>query len=525
MSLFEKRRHDKASSDGDYTDYRRIVRRQMAGVLDLCHFALDSNENPAFPCRDFLNSFHRVTTQLQELLDSHGAQTNELWFPFRESIAAAKNFSIVAYDVLHIRQSIDRYRLLEIQEEFREKTEGVIHACKEALVSVAETIINQSRACDVHSEPGTTRFQPCAEESFQYRLPIDRRVRHVERIGEQAVYLATQFLNLSEDTDVKDVLSERDVENYAECIPHPISEERMRLVEARFHNLQSLYDTYIFESDLEQQDTNLPYLRGHISLIYHLLSVGNDLVHYYIRHMSSLRRDTYQETQFPLEPEALRNLVFEYPLEYARRYMESAVQLCQSMIREYSETAEINVPIPNYRGFHVRPSTLIARIVHHYGSEVHMFLESDEYDASSPLDLFRANEAINAIKRRRIGDMLGKRMDLQVPIPESYDDVIRELQLLFVRLMNEGYIVMYDTDLSFTELQLENDLTIADLAARYIRHFMSIAKMDVRSEITVRFVGDSRALNDLDILAANGYGEDRMGNNIVLPKELEYLAR
>jgi hypothetical protein len=54
---------------------------------------------------------------------------------------------------------------------------------------------------------------------------------------------------------------------------------------------------------------------------------------------------------------------------------------------------------------------------------------------------------------------------------------------------------------------------------------MSVAKMDIRSDMTVTFVGDSRALNDLRILAENGYGEDDMGNNIVLPQELSYLSR
>jgi hypothetical protein len=525
MPLFGKRRAPHVPRPADYADYRDVVGRLTAPVLNLCHFAIQSQDNPAFPCRDFLSNLHRETARLQELIDSHGAQTNELWFPFRETVAAAKNFAVVTYDVLHIRQSIERYRLLELEDEFKQKTDIVIAAFKDALLTVSESIIAQSRLCGVHPDEVSVDFQPCLADPLLYRLPTDRAVRHIDRIGDQVVYLATQFLNLSEDLDVKDVLSERDTDSYDECIPHPISEERMRIVEARFHNLQSLYDTYIFESDLEQQNEHLPYLRGHISIIYHLLSVGTDLVHYFIRHMSSLRRDTYQESQFPIEPERLRDLVFEYPLQYAREYMESAVQLCQTMIQTYTESAEIDVPIPNYRGFHVRPSTLVARIVLHYGSAVTMYLGEEHYDASSPLDLFRANEAINATKRRRIGEMLSKRTELQVSLPENYDELVRELQLLFVRLMNEGLVVMYDTDLSFGDLQVENDPTIGDLAARYVRHFMSIAKMDIKSDITVRFIGDSRALKDLKILAENGYGEDRMGNNIVLPDELSYLSR
>jgi phosphotransferase system HPr-like phosphotransfer protein len=41
----------------------------------------------------------------------------------------------------------------------------------------------------------------------------------------------------------------------------------------------------------------------------------------------------------------------------------------------------------------------------------------------------------------------------------------------------------------------------------------------------VQFEGDSRALNDIEILAAVNYGEDSMGKDVPLPKELKYLRR
>jgi hypothetical protein len=39
----------------------------------------------------------------------------------------------------------------------------------------------------------------------------------------------------------------------------------------------------------------------------------------------------------------------------------------------------------------------------------------------------------------------------------------------------------------------------------------------------VSFEGDTRALNDIEILAGVNYGEDTMGKGIPLPKELKYL--
>ena len=62
----------------------------------------------------------------------------------------------------------------------------------------------------------------------------------------------------------------------------------------------------------------------------------------------------------------------------------------------------VSVPIPIYMGFHVRPATLVMKIVKHYGSEVKMHLDAETYDAASALDIFRANEKISAKKRQLI---------------------------------------------------------------------------------------------------------------------------
>jgi len=64
-----------------------------------------------------------------------------------------------------------------------------------------------------------------------------------------------------------------------------------------------------------------------------------------------------------------------------------------------------------------RPSTLISKLVLHYGSKVQMLLGDEVYDASFSLDLFRANEKINAQKRRWLANEI-VRLNL---VPEHCD--------------------------------------------------------------------------------------------------------
>jgi len=501
------------------------VEHYAASVINLCRYAIASRDNPAFPGREFLNRLNSAATRLEELLDFHGAQQNELWFPFREYVAAAKLFSDVTYAVLHVRGSFSRYNLVDLDVNCESKTDEVLTMLRGALVNISSNLIDQAGTCGLETEQARVPFEPWTDPDLEFQLDRDRQVRHSDKVGELIVHLASKFLNLSEDRDVQAVLSLHECPDCADLIPDPISEESLRTVECRFHNLQSLYDTHLFETDLERQNPDLRYLRGHVSIIYHLSEIATNLVHYYTRHMSVFRRESGMEFRFPMDIDRLLELIFGYPLRFTRLYLESAVQLCRRMIKSYSTRTEIEVPIPYYRGFHVRPSTLVAKIVAHYGSDVAMTLNGQEYNAATPFDLFRANEDINAMKRRFIADVLCRDPEFDQPLPEDKEDRIRQLEHLLIKLVKENRIIMYDTHVDIEETGEISEDTIAELAVRVIRHLVSVAKMDVRSDLTVRFSGDNRALKDLELLAENGYGEDQMGNNIVLPEELSYLKR
>lgn len=85
---------------------------------------------------------------------------------------------------------------------------------------------------------------------------------------------------------MRDVLADHGCPGRTELVPDPISEESLRSVDTILNKLQSMYDTYIFDTDVEQQNSDLGYVHGHISIIYHLTEIATNLVHYAGRHMS-----------------------------------------------------------------------------------------------------------------------------------------------------------------------------------------------------------------------------------------------
>jgi hypothetical protein len=54
---------------------------------------------------------------------------------------------------------------------------------------------------------------------------------------------------------------------------------------------------------------------------------------------------------------------------------------------------------------------------------------------------------------------------------------------------------------------------------------LALGKIDIVMPLLVTFIGDKRALHDIEILAETGYGEDANGNNIPLPEEISYLYK
>ena len=237
-----------------------------------------------------------------------------------------------------------------------------------------------------------------------------------------------------------------------------------------------------------------------------------------------------------IDADELLEVLVSYSFSFTSLYLDRARNLCHMMLKRYASQGRIIVNVPKYRGFHVRPSTLISKIVNHYGSEVCMKMGGETYSAAVTLDLFRANEKLNAQKRRNLASVVaalpiedlfaplkkrngrrGKTAGCRRTINQAVRDII---QILF----ETKKLVIYQT-YSISDLKPLEDEALYDLAIRTLNRLLVLGKIDIEVEIKVVFQGDRRVLADIDLLAANGYGEDNFGNNLALPRELNYLRK
>lgn len=501
--------------------FHKLVSARAQTLLGLAKGLCSGDRISNILTRPFLGEFFSQSIQIEELLDAYDARNNCRWCVFRSLTAATKLFSDVSYELLHIRHALPIYQLLPIDDDFADATQKALDFTGNVLSTAASQMLAKAEQLELPIPAQSLRNY--SEKLPPGRLAHDCAARRTETVSETVTLLATAFLNLAAESKRIRTAAKAKPEEYASYVCKSLTEEILRSLELRFHNLQSLYDTFVSGTEVENLDTDLPVLRGHISIVFHLLSLGTKFAHYYERHVNK-QLCALAVTREPLvEADALLSELMNYCIVHIGQYIACAERLCQKMLKRYAEVGEIAVSVPRYRGFHVRPSTLISTLVLHYGSDVRMELDEETYNAGSPLELFRANEKINAEKRRWLAsEIVSSDIMRHSPEESSLNEVVRSLVL---KLAEQSKLILYEQPLQMPEELREREGTLLQRVSDKMGQLLALGKIDINIALSAKFVGDKRVLADIKLLAESGYGEDKFGNNIPLPEELVYLRR
>lgn len=519
--------HQPASSASvDEGVFRDLVAKRAARLLDTAAYLSHAPAGPGLT-RPLLGNLFCQSTQIEELLDQYGTSHNQRWWRFRALTATIKLFASVSYKLQHLHHVLPSYRLQPIDRDFAAATLGALTAGGEVVRQAAVRLLEEAHHLEVPIPARRLRDSDYSEQLPAGHLPHDRDDGCSDSAATVVTHLATEFLNLAAETEPLQSIVAATPDDYRTYYPDPLSAERLRHLQYRFHNLQSLYDTYVSATRAEHLDADMPVLRGHVSVMFHLLEIATELAHYCERHLRLQSSDPAARRQAVVDVHAPLTVLMGYAFTYSSLCLGCGRRLCQEMLKRYAEVGRVEVPVPNFRGFHVRPSTLVAKVVTHYGSDVRLELDGQSYDASSPLELFRANEKINSRKRRSLVREISELpLRQEVGTPEAMRTAV--LEVVFA-LAERGKLVIYEQPLALSDtlpdaLDAREGGLLEHVGAEITR-LQATGQIDINTGLTVSFVGDKRVLADIELLAKHGYGEDSFGNNIPLPKELSYLRR
>lgn len=513
------------------SDFLYGVSKQMADFLKIIPFMQGEGRDRTLYSKRF---YEYVTSQAElaeVFLDSCGAKENRAWFFLRELVAAARSFAKVAYLLRYLELRISSYEFPDEETvEFQVISSNVRKVFDEMLQKTFAKLDCEAKNLGIKIPQNGVRSEDFPYFHIPGRLYADMWVEKSHKEDEAIVKIATSFLEIAEEYTILGFSRIFSPQELVELVPEHVNEERLRTFEAEVHNLQSVYDTYIQYTRMEAQDQRLAKLREYVSIALHLLEIATVLVHFHERHERNSRHaEIYQRLQQITGTYQILDVMGNYALFYCTRFLRKGKQLSEETVMHYAQIQSKRIPIPIYRGFHVRPSTYIAKIIRHYGAEVQMHLGDEVYDAGCVFDLFRANERINMEKRRSIAKQLLSAQHLTATRLEEISQVMkRELKFLVDKHLIVVHQEILPEDMSVSEFNRKQVLSpeeVRGCLTELITRLLALGKIDIIMPLFVTFIGDKRALHDIEILAKTGYGEDENGNNIPLPEEISYLYK
>ncbi|MDD2604201.1 MAG: HPr family phosphocarrier protein [Desulfobacteraceae bacterium] len=336
---------------------------------------------------------------LEDFLDFHGAKNNSDWYFYRELAAAVRHLSLGGYCQTHISNRLIFYDLKD-NDTFEAHGTKALHFLRSALIHLAPVILAEAQRLripipdDDYSMadfPGVTTSEQLAYDIYDTNKDLQKK---------NIIKIASELLHIASNFDALGLFEPVGIEEIRRMVPDRINEVEIRRFEMLVHNLQSSFDTYVIHGGYRFGDRKLKALRGHFSVVFHLLQMIGRLLHFYERHLHEAGyKSIYKQVQDRLaslvNPEQLLDCTINYGLYWVCFYLNNGRRLAQEIMNENIERSRIEVGIPQKLGFHSRPSLLVAKIVQHYGGQVEMVVGQDRFDASSVLDLQWAGGKIN----------------------------------------------------------------------------------------------------------------------------------
>ncbi|MFC1858968.1 HPr family phosphocarrier protein [Thermodesulfobacteriota bacterium] len=328
---------------------------------------------------------------LEDFLDFHGAKNSKSWYFYRELSAAVRHLSLGGYSQKHIANRLAFY-YLENTDEFKQKGYETLDFITKTLMSLAPVILDEAKRLNIPIPDGA--FDPSdfpgvsTGELLEY--DIDDEDRDLQK--KNVVNIASDFLSISDNFDQLGFYEPFSIAEIMEIVPEKINEVEIRRFEMVVHNLQSYFDTYVIHGGYRFGNRKLKQLRGHFSVVFHLLQMIGRLLHFYERHLhdagyKSIYKKAQEKLSSLINPETLLDHTINYGLYYVCHFLNNGKTIAQEILNENVERSSITVGVPVKLGFHSRPSLLVAKIVQHYGGKVDLCVGPDRFDASSVLDI------------------------------------------------------------------------------------------------------------------------------------------
>lgn len=342
------------------------------------------------PDRSFCARLSKEVDKLEAFLDDHGASKNKQFFYLRELVASIRWVNIAIFQLVHLMVRFEQYSLeLTAQEagtflgDIRKNAIFYLQDMK----NLGREVLKEWRALKLR-EKKSRKPGPDSPESMQKKLlPSDLDLDIVKDREDRVTQIMLKFLKVTETFSmfVCEIGG-----------PEDFNEEVLEKYRSSFNSLQSLYDTYLQNTDVERDVPDLKKVRGIVSVALHLQEIGRALMHAVERHSDVVRKyPGARNIGSLLNKGRMRSSVRDFVLANSVRIVGGAGNVGQRVFTAMGvdpdefvlETRALSVPSYRLEDFHIRPITPVTQIAGKYRVDTHLYFNRTRYDLKSALEM------------------------------------------------------------------------------------------------------------------------------------------
>ncbi len=376
-------------------EFLSLAQEPCSQLLNIFFLFELREENNMDISRKFYSNLIQESEFLESFMDEHGARENKKWSFFVEYLASIRNLSIAAFFTRHLLDRYPFYGLRESPEnevEFKNEANNVLNFLNQSILNLfgelystgVENGLNVTRNPDSKiefSEIETNKRLPrnVAEDEVkdeEHRIiEICEKIKHVAK--------------LMKDSKVHRIV---DIKDLKLAVLQKFNEKRARMYKNLVHNIQSDFDTFIKNTKLEMNYSEVKIMRGYISMPLHLLEVALWLAHFYERHEDEIRHgESKKRISVLVNKETLLDKIMNFGFYYSQHFVAEGKKLADDILDCFSKIVRVELPIPQPLGFHARPSTYVSLIARQYDDlDLFMIIDGEKFNTKSVMSLLQA---------------------------------------------------------------------------------------------------------------------------------------
>ncbi|MCM8803883.1 MAG: hypothetical protein NC833_01340 [Candidatus Omnitrophica bacterium] len=348
------------------------------------------NSKYILPPRELSFALMKEADEVETFLDEFGANQNKRFFLFREMVATTRWFNFFLFQGLHLYARIKHYKLQITQKEYiefkKDLRKNLIFAYK-VIRNIGKKLFEESESIGLKKSKNYIYSETLFPQIQRKILPPDIDEEITKEQEERIFEILIKYLNVCEEF------------NLFLCYRQDkfLKEEPIEKYRSLFHQLESLYDTYIKNTNYEIEISDFQKIRGHIAVSWHLLEMAKALAHFYERHIEKLSHSEiyYKIIECIGDEKKIRDIVEKFSLRYALEFSLKGEKICERIFSKMGKKPEdflvdtriLIIPSHRVEDFHIRPIMPVTQIANKHHFDSFLYFNRKKYNLKSPIEI------------------------------------------------------------------------------------------------------------------------------------------